>query len=132
MKLTVSAGKYMNEFMSWIDNNDYGHLIESLEIAGAGGFATFNLNRDTVQSITDLFETLILARAGMEKASEGLKNILKAAVFEPERKHMREVFENYILDNDHINLEGFAIFRLEEYYAMVNIVLYAAVKKMLY
>ena len=118
--------------MEWIDNNGYGALVEGLEIAGSGGFATLNMTSAMMENITELFEIIILERGGMINANERLRELLHIAVFEPGRDYMCRVFENYIAENDCLNLEGFAIFRLGEFSALVDIALYKAVKKILY
>ena len=132
MKLTFATQKYMNEFMRWIDDNGYGYLVDSLEIEGSSGFAIVNITENMLGSITELFEAIILERAAMAKVPRELKEIFRIVVFQPMAERMRKIFENYIEENDHVNLEGFVTFRLEKYSAMVNIVLYAALKRMLY
>ena len=132
MEIKFSTQKYMYEFMEWIDNNGYGALVEGLEIAGSGGFATLNMTSAMMENITELFEIIILERSGMINANERLRELLHIAVFEPGRDYMCRVFENYIAENDCLNLEGFAIFRLGEFSALVDIALYKAVKKILY
>ena len=127
--MIFSTQKYMNEFMNWIDNNNYGALVDSFEITGSGGFAAVNMTENMLGSITELFEDIIFDKAGMAKASEKLKGFLCETVFIHSRAQVIKIFENYIAESDHVNLEGFVTFRLEEYSALINIVLYAAVKK---
>ena len=132
MKIKIFTEKYMDIFMDWIEDNNYGNRLEDLEITGAGGFVALDIAEAMTWEIALLFENIIICKAGMASANKGLKSFLQNAVFRRSEENICEIFESFIAENDYVNLEGFVTFRLEEYSARVNMALYAAVKRILY
>ncbi|MDL2248214.1 putative sporulation protein YtxC [Tyzzerella sp. OttesenSCG-928-J15] len=132
MELTISTGNYMDELIDWINKYNYNNIVDKFEIVDNNCFVTINGSKSISAEIIELFEIIILDKNKVANSHDKLKQILKAIVFEPGRKEMKNDFSRYIKENSHVNLEGFVDFRLSKYSSMVNLVLYAAVKRTLY
>ena len=132
MELTISTESYGKELMDWINDNNYGHIEYNMDQAGGGLVVTINRTRGLSENMALLFEEIILRENQVAGAHEKLKDVIRNIVFETGRKEIQAIFDDYIDESDHINLEGFVAFRLGEYTSLINIVLYAAVKKILY
>ncbi|MCL2566183.1 MAG: putative sporulation protein YtxC [Defluviitaleaceae bacterium] len=131
MRLTISTGSYMNELMDWIAQNNYNNYIENFEIENDNCFITLNAPRNFTSNIITLFERIILERNQVAKVHDRLKELLANIVIGPSKKDIIHLINKYILESDHINLEGFVTFRLSDYSHMIDLVLYQAVKNAL-
>jgi len=132
MEVNFSTQMYMNEFTQWVRENGNTGQIKNIEITGSGGFAVMDMTDEMANSVTELLEAVILSRTGLSNINGKLKYILHNIVFKSAKKNIIEIFESCIAESPFINLEGLVTFRLAQYSAQVDIVLYAAVKKMLY
>ena len=131
MRLTISTGKYMDELFEWIKHNDYNHFIENFETVEDSCFVTLNGTVRVCETIVCLFETIMLEQNQIAKTHERLRDVLSNIVFTPVKKEISRIVRKYIAEHDHINLEGFVTFRLNEYAHKVDLVLYAAIKNSL-
>jgi len=121
----------MNELMDWIKNNNYNSFIEKLEVVDDSCFITLNAPKCFTDNIITLFETIMLEKNQVARVHDRLRALLSNIVFEPSKKEIKHLINKYIIECEHINLEGFVTFRLGSYSHMMDLVLYAAVKNAL-
>jgi len=131
MQLTISTKKYVTELIDWIKDNDYTHCIENFESEDDASFVTLNNARLVCDAMVCLFESIMLEQNQIAKTHERLRDVLSSIVFMPAREEIARIVKRYISEHDHINLEGFVAFRLNEYAHKVDLVLYAAIKNSL-
>jgi len=117
--------------MDWIKNNNYNRYVESFELIDDNCFITLSAPKCFSRNITTLFETIMLDKNQVAKVHERLRTLLSNIVFGPSKKEILQLVDRYILECEHINLEGFVTFRLGNYSHMIDLVLYAAVKNAL-
>ena len=131
MRLTISTERHISALMGWIKDNDYIHYIESFEDCGNACFVTLDGAERVCESIVCLFESIMLEQNQIAKTHERLRDVLSSIVFAPVKKEITRIVKKYVSECEHINLEGFVAFRLNEYAHRVDLVLYAAIKNSL-
>jgi len=131
MRLTISTERYMSELMDWIKDNNYNHYIENFENSDNTCFVTLCGAERVCEAIVCLFEAIMLEQNQIAKTHERLRDVLSSIVFAPVKKEISRIVKKYVSECEHINLEGFVAFRLNEYAHRVDLVLYAAIKNSL-
>lgn len=130
-KLNVYTDIYTKELIIWAKTNKYEHKIYDKGYRGKGYFVEIENSAKSKKSLSYLLEEVILFKNPVTRGYSSLCDSIKKLVFLPCRNDIYKVLSEFLEEHDSINIEGYTNFRMDEYTHLVNIVLYAIVKKSL-
>jgi hypothetical protein len=130
MDLKISTALYRNELLRWAADNSIAYTEENDEYSSEC-LILVNQNALTTKLLCGLLEDLILISNDVVKSGVNIKSRLKKIVFATHEKDITRDIEGFLKENNSINLDGFLSFRLKKYKDIVDMILYAAIKKVL-
>ena len=86
------------------------------------------LTSDTIYLLALLLEELVFSKNSITNGNDNLKKKLRKIIFEPNRSKIIEELCNYLNENKMIDMEAYALFRLNKYSYMMDSILYSLIR----
>ena len=126
-KLSIHTEVYTKELMGWIEENS--SRIHTKSKNGNVCLIEIDCDEKCKKSLSILLEEIILNKNPITKGYKSIYENVKNLVFLPHREDIYKELNSFLEENDTINLEGYTDFRMDAYAHLINLVLYAVVKK---
>jgi len=128
-RLTIHTHNYKNELINFIKNLTQNNLCNISIATSYAVKLTYTNSKDFIATLLSLLYTIAMQENPVYRYSPKLKN-LAASLQNPEL-HNTELkrLENFIKSNKELNLEGYVTFRMENYSAKLDMILYEIIKK---
>jgi len=128
-RLTIHTYTYKNELKNFIKTLTQNNLC-TISIATSHAVKlTWANSKDFIETILFLLYNIAMLENPVYRYSPKLKNL--ASILQNTELHNTELtrLETFLKSNSELNLEGYVTFRMEEYSAKLDMILYEIIKK---
>ena len=127
-KVTILTSSYMCRLSTWATN-----LNEKIKEGYTENnyYVTVNIKKETAAHIIDLLEDFLLYKNPITKENEVMYRHMKNKILKSFREELLEGLEIFLKNETNLSLEGYVDFRMDKYAHIVNVALYAIIKKSL-
>lgn len=128
-KLSIQTGVYAKELISWAEKNRSTHKIYDENMTGNVYFVDIECDAECKRSLCILLEEIILYKNPITRGYKSINSNVRKLIFSPHKENIYNELTSFLEESDVINLEGYTDFRMDDYAHLVNLILYAVVKK---